>query len=190
MRWFEAELGALASLPDTAALGSGQAKFVVAGAIVQACGRHDFAVTLRACVGGATGVVRAEGMGYAQACSVVGLKEVGCGSGEMETAKNLGRTLEVRTRHADGNKRQYVRHGHRHRVHLKFAVHPQTRTKNLTLLPTQSNWATLSRLRLEACKARSLWVGSKCEGLSQPRKTQSDNAEESPTSEARLRAAR
>jgi len=66
VRWFEAELGALASLPDTAALGSGQAKFVVAGAIAQACGRHDFAVTLRACVGGATGVVRAEGMGYAQ----------------------------------------------------------------------------------------------------------------------------
>ena|GEM_PF-5075210 len=72
VRWFEAELGALASLPDTAALGSGQAKFVVAGTIVQACVRHEFAVTLRACVGGATGVVRAEGMGYAQDLQATG----------------------------------------------------------------------------------------------------------------------
>lgn len=70
--WLDVELGALASLPDTATLDAGQARFTTAGTVMQACVRHVSAVLARACLGGAAGVVRAEGSGYLQDLSSTG----------------------------------------------------------------------------------------------------------------------
>lgn len=64
--WLDFELGALATLPDAATLEVGQARFMVAGTVIKACARHVSAVIARACIGGAAGVIRAEGSGYAE----------------------------------------------------------------------------------------------------------------------------
>ncbi len=70
--WLDVELGALASLPDAATLAVGQARSTVTGTVVQACARHVSAVLARGCIGGAAGVVRAEGAGYAENLSNTG----------------------------------------------------------------------------------------------------------------------
>ena len=82
-RWLDVELGALASWPDTATLAVGQAKFTLAGTIIQACARHVSAVVARACLGSAAGVVRAEGSGYLQDLSSTGTWFAGIGGADV-----------------------------------------------------------------------------------------------------------
>ena len=81
--WLEVELGALASMPDTATLAIGQARFTVAGTVMQVCVRHVSTVATRACIGGAAGVVRAEGLGYAEDLRTTGPWWSGLGGADV-----------------------------------------------------------------------------------------------------------